>query len=491
MTKKHLVSAILMAAISAPALAGGLLTNTNQNAAFLRNFAQEGTITLTSIYANPAGTAFLSNGWHLSINSQTAFQTRSIATTFAPFAMNKENGNTTHNFKGEAKAPVIPSISFTYNHDKWSVSGHVGLIGGGGKCQFNEGLGSFEAAYSGMMMQMVPQLLPGMVTGKLMEADVPANYAEMIGGSAQYTGYSMNSFMKGRNYYFGLQLGATYKFTDKLAGFIGLRGVYGNNNYSGNVSPTAHYALTVPEPLQAQVPSAGSASLNEYGIALNCDQTGFGVSPIIGIDWWINKHWNVSAKYEAPTKIKLKNTTQMDVNDLVKAQAGGILGQFADGKKVREDLPGLLAIGAQYSLNDKVRFSGAFHEYFDKSAKKDAFNNDGTSFNKNDQIDHNTWEVLLGAEARVHKLLTVSASWQLTQYGVSDAYMNDLSFNNSANSIGVGVRIHPSKLFNIDLGYMHTFYKDRTVTAPTAAGPKTDVYSRTNNVFGVGFNFAI
>lgn len=484
MTKKHLVSAILMAAISAPALAGGLLTNTNQNAAFLRNFAQEGTITLTSIYANPAGTAFLSNGWHLSINSQTAFQTRSIATTFAPFAMNKENGNTTHNFEGKAKAPVIPSISFTYNHDKWSINGHLGLIGGGGKCQFNQGLGSFEAAYSGMMMQMVPQMLPGMVTGALMEQGIPADKAAAFGQTAQYTGYSMNSFMKGRNYYFGLQLGATYKFTDKLAGFIGLRGVYGNNNYSGAVNPTAHYLIGANG-------ATGSIALNTYGIDLNCDQVGFGVSPIIGIDWWINKHWNVSAKYEAPTKIKLKNTTQMDVNDLVKAQAGGILGQFADGKKVREDLPGLLAIGAQYSLNDKVRFSGAFHEYFDKSAKKDAFNNDGTSFNKNDQIDHNTWEVLLGAEARVHKLLTVSASWQLTQYGVSDAYMNDLSFNNSANSIGVGVRIHPSKLFNIDLGYMHTFYKDRTVTAPTAAGPKTDVYSRTNNVFGVGFNFAI
>lgn len=488
MTKKHLVSAILMAAISAPALAGGLLTNTNQNAAFLRNFAQEGTITLTSIYANPAGTAFLSNGWHLSINSQTAFQTRSIATTFAPFALNKENPNATHNFKGEAKAPVIPSISFTYNHDKWSLSGHLGLIGGGGKCQFNEGLGSFEAAYSGMMMQMVP----GMVTQSLMAKGLPAETASAIGQTAHCTGYSMSSFMKGRNYYFGLQLGATYKFTKNLAGFIGLRGVYGNNNYNGVVDPTqVHYAMSVPEPLQGQIPSAGTAPLDEYGIALNCDQEGFGVSPIIGLDWWINKHWNVSAKYEAPTKIKLKNSSQVITHPVVQQAAGGILGQFADGKKVREDLPGLLAIGAQYSLNDKVRFSGAFHEYFDKSAKKDAFNNDGTSFNKNKQIDHNTWEVMLGAEARVHKLLTVSASWQLTQYGVSDEYMNDLSFNNSANSIGVGFRIHPSKLFNIDLGYMHTFYKDRTVTVPTAAGPKTDVYSRTNNVFGVGFNFAI
>lgn len=473
-----------MATLSAPAMAGGLLTNTNQNAAFLRNFAQEGTITLTSLYANPAGTAFLSNGWHLSINSQTAFQTRSIATTFDPFAMNRENPNTTHNFKGEAKAPVIPSLSFTYNHDKWSVSGHVGLIGGGGKCQFNEGLGSFEAAYSGMMLQQVMPGVVGQITESLVGMGYPLETATDIAGKTQ-ANYSMSSFMKGRNYYFGLQLGATYKFTKNLSGFIGLRGVYGNNNYNGVVDPTEmRYKNEV-------IGVEGIVPLNEYGIALNCDQTGFGVSPIIGIDWLINKHWNVSAKYEAPTKIKLKNSSQVIANETVLSQVGGILGQFEDGKKVREDLPGLLAIGAQYSLNENVRFSAAFHEYFDKSSTKDGFTNAGIAFNKNDLIDHNTWEFMAGAEWRFHKLFTVSASWQRTKYGVSDEYMSDLSFNNSANSLGVGFRIHPSKLFNIDLGYMHTFYQDRTVDSKLGPLAKTDKYSRTSKAFGIGFNFAL
>ena len=56
--------------------------------------------------------------------------------------------------------------------------------------------------------------------------------------------------------------------------------------------------------------------------------------------------------------------------------------------------------------------------------------------------------------------------------------------------MGLGVRIHPTKLFNIDLGYMHTFYKDREVTTQTAVGEKKDLYSRTNDVVGRGFNFA-
>ena len=73
------------AAVSS-AFAGGLLTNTNQNAAFDRNFAQEGKIDLTSIYANPAGGAFLSNGWHLSLNTQTAFQQRCLTSGY-PYAV--------------------------------------------------------------------------------------------------------------------------------------------------------------------------------------------------------------------------------------------------------------------------------------------------------------------------------------------------------------------------------------------------------------------
>ena len=59
--KKTIFSLMAFAAVS-NAFAGGLLTNTNQNAAFVRNFAQEGKIDLTSIYANPAGGAFLRAG---------------------------------------------------------------------------------------------------------------------------------------------------------------------------------------------------------------------------------------------------------------------------------------------------------------------------------------------------------------------------------------------------------------------------------------------
>ena len=68
--------------------------------------------------------------------------------------------------------------------------------------------------------------------------------------------------------------------------------------------------------------------------------------------------------------------------------------------------------------------------------------------------------------------------------------MNDLSFNLSNNGLGVGVRVNATEWCHIDLGYMHTFYQDRTVTAEVSKGvTKSDLYHRTNRVWGLGVNF--
>lgn len=506
------------------AQAGGLLTNTNQSAAFLRQMSQDAVIDITSLSNNPAGSAFLNKGWHLALTSQTAKQQRNITTQFPLFALNAETrGNDTHEFQGKAFAPVIPSFQVSYNADKWSVGAAFAVTGGGGKCEFDKGLGSFEALYAGQLYQQIPaavnaqvnQLagatLPGMIQSQVAQAlvdkGIPQAYADMIAATtntsynvnSRMTGYGMDAFMKGRNYIFGLQIGGTYKFTEQFAGFIGLRGVYATNNYNGYVQDVnANYAYTidynyeVPANTQLGFPGtngsgkqegSGKQDLSSNGLALNADQTGFGVTPIIGIDWRPNNHWNLAAKYEAPTKLILKNASEM--NDYAQAQitaGNATLAQFENDAKVREDIPALLTLGAQYSPVEAVRINAGFHEYFDKGAKKYG--------NKQNLIDHNTWEVNAGVEYDVCKYLTLSASYQMTEYGLSETYMNDLSFNLNNSMIGAGLRINATKRCSIDLGYMHTFYGDRTITTATAAGPKVDTYVRTNDVVAVGVNLA-
>ncbi|MBO4642539.1 MAG: hypothetical protein J5661_06755 [Bacteroidaceae bacterium] len=479
--KKRISLVAALSFVAACAFAGGLLTNTNQNAAFVRNFAQEGKIDLTSIYANPAGGAFLTNGWHLSLNTQTAFQERNIETTFPLFQYNTENPNQTHLFEGQATAPLVPSLTVSFNKDKWSLSAHLAISGGGGKCEFDNGIGSFEAAYSGVILQKMqtPGVFSGLLTQGLIANGYDAATASALAATGQFKGYSINSFMKGHSYHFGLQLGGTYKFVDNLSGYIGVRTLYATANYNGAVNPSIAYSLTTP-----QGAVNNTQPLNNYGIELNCDQTGFGAAVVLGTDWKINEHWNVAAKYETPTKLNLKNKSEINIaSDEVKAQAAPILGQFEDGAKVREDVPALLALGVQYSPIEKVRIDAAYHQFFDKASKKYG--------DKQKLIDHNTHEFILGAEYDICKLITISGSWEITRYGLSDAYMNDLSYSLSNNMVGGGVRINATDRLSIDLGYMRTFYNDREVTTQTAVGLKTDIYSRKNHTFGIGFNLSL
>ena len=469
MIKKQLISLALAGISTATAIAGGLLTNTNQNAAFLRQLSQEAVIDITGAYMNPAGVAFLKKGFHLSLNIQNAKQNRDITTTFPLFNYNISNPNPTHKFEGDAKAPVIPSFQAAYVADRWSVGACFALMGGGGKCEFDNGLGSFESLYSS-------QIISG-VNGALQAANM-ANHLS-------FGGYDMNAYMKGRQYFFGVTLGGTYKITNNLAAYVGLRGVIASCNYNGWVTDiNAKLVATLPvgEAYQQAVEQQINAQLEASSISLNADQTGFGVAPIIGIDWKINNHWNVAAKYEFRTHFCLKNKTEMNDYAAMLAQQNPVLGQFADGSKIAADVPGFLTVGAMYSPIKELRINAGYHYFDDKNAVQYG--------DKQELVNGGTWEVLAGVEYDLCKWVTVSAGWQTTNYDLADGHLSDLSFVTSSHSVGAGVRVNVTNRTSVDLGWMQTFYKTRDVVTPTPIGDKVDHYYRTNRVLGLGVNIA-
>ena len=84
--KKFLFISAATLCISFPSFAGDYLTNTNQNAAFLRMIARGASIDIDGVYSNPAGLSFLSHeGFYLSLTGQSAYQTREIDANFQLF----------------------------------------------------------------------------------------------------------------------------------------------------------------------------------------------------------------------------------------------------------------------------------------------------------------------------------------------------------------------------------------------------------------------
>ena len=511
--KKIVLSLIVFTMTSVTAIAGGILTNTNQSVLFLKNPARDAAIGLDGVYSNPAGVAFMPEGFHVAFNWQYAHQTRTITSTNEVFGLGKKNdGKTVKEFEGVADAPIIPSLQGAWNKGNWSIQFNFSVPGGGGACEFADGLGSFESVVGTIAKKLQP-----------------------LGAM----GYDMDGYMKGRQYYYGIQLGAAYKINENLAVYGGLRLLYGDATYKAkinnilvktaggyvefgdfmqgaistvedgiiqvkdgiamvedgiakvNAGIAQYEAASAPIPDELRVQQAqltakhtqltaqqaqlegtqkelGTLQKYAEGVNLLSNQDGVGIAPVIGIDWKV-KNFNFAAKYEFKTQIRMKNESSV-----IKASEIAAVNRFRDGEKVNEDAPALLTLGAQWKPIEEISLNLGWHHFFDKDANW--YNN------SQDLLRHNTNEYLAGVEWNVTDRLNVSCGGQLTRYGLT---MNDMSFVVNSYSLGFGFSYKVKDNITVSAAYFQTNYGNYNRTNYPEPGV-SDSFTRTNRVLGVG-----
>ena len=514
--KKIVLSLIVFTMTSVTAIAGGILTNTNQSVLFLKNPARDAAIGLDGVYSNPAGVAFMPEGFHVAFNWQYAHQTRTITSTNEVFGLGKKNdGKTVKEFEGVADAPIIPSLQGAWNKGNWSIQFNFSVPGGGGACEFADGLGSFESVVGTIAKKLQP-----------------------LGAM----GYDMDGYMKGRQYYYGIQLGAAYKINENLAVYGGLRLLYGDATYKAkinnilvktaggyvefgdfmqgaistvedgiiqvkdgiamvedgiakvNAGIAQYEAASAPIPDELRVQQAqltakhtqltaqqaqlegtqkelGTLQKYAEGVNLLSNQDGVGIAPVIGIDWKV-KNFNFAAKYEFKTQIRMKNESSV-----IKASEIAAVNRFRDGEKVNEDAPALLTLGAQWKPIEEISLNLGWHHFFDKDANW--YNN------SQDLLRRNTNEYLAGVEWNVTDRLNVSCGGQLTRYGLTDEYMNDMSFVVNSYSLGFGFSYKVKDNITVSAASFQTNYGNYNRTNYPEPGV-SDSFTRTNRVLGVG-----
>ena len=462
-TLKCLLAVVLSLCAMPVVYAGGLLTNTNQSAHFVRMMARDASLEIDAVYTNPAGLVKLKDGFHFAFTNQSAFQTRTITSTFSPFA--GFGGNAEKEFEGEASAPIIPSLQGAYKTGKWVLSGSFAVTGGGGKATFNEGLPSFESLIA---------TLPVAIT----EMGVTTNQ------------YSVDAYMRGSSFIYGGQLGGSYAFNDMFSAYAGFRMNIVSNHYEGylkniKINPQHHLVNPSGGMMLASdfLNAVGQPELAEMTADREIDnkQTGWGISPILGFNFNYQK-LNIGMKYEFKTNLNLESKT-VDGKD-----AG--LEQFKNGVNTPHDIPALFTVGASYQITPKLLASVGYHHFFDSDAKM--------ADDKQKYIDGGINEYLVGAEYRINRMFLLSAGAQFTKTGVTNDYQKDLSFSLDSYSIGFGGAVNVSKNVVINIGYFWTTYSDWTIEKEQYAAiagssiflPGKDVFSRTNKVFAAGVDFS-
>ena len=471
-----LILAIAALTIANEAVAGGLLTNTNQSAAFLRSIARGTSLDSDAVYNNPAGVVFMSNGFHIGINDQMAKQTRTITSTFAPFAMGAGNNGMTKDFKGEVFSPLIPSVHFAWKHNRWAVMAGVGVNGGGGSLEFNDGLGSFERQFS---------VLPGAIS--------------QLGGAMGLSAdkYNMDMYLMGKSMTLAFNVGAAFRITDWLSVAAQLRVGVTSNSYEGHmksiqVNPTlaamglsgqmmgAADFFKAAGQMLGQINPALAGEAAKYAALtsdhiLDVKQKGTSISPILAVALHKGK-WDASIKYE------FKMGTELEIESAeVSAKDPVINGIFADGSKVKSETPALLAAAVSRHFGP-VKVTAEWHHFFDKNAEN--------SFTP--CVEGNTNEYLLGAEWQISEKWLVSAGTQRTALQLNENAYSDMNFSISSWSVGVGLAYQICDAVRINAGFMPTIYDKDVVSVGKMADTGLDfkdIYNRTSTVWGIGLDF--
>ncbi len=182
--------------------AGGLIHNTNQSAAWSRILVRDATTEIDAVYFNPAGLTKLADGFHISLSSQSIFQTQTITNTF-PYLNESE-------YIGKITAPVFPSVYLAYKTGNWAFSLGVNAIGGGGGAKFDKGVPMMEMG----LAAMVP-----MMQGMFPDDGI--------------TGYSADMMFEGKSAYWGIQGGISYAINDNFSIYAGARYVMAKTTYEG------------------------------------------------------------------------------------------------------------------------------------------------------------------------------------------------------------------------------------------------------------------
>jgi long-chain fatty acid transport protein len=539
--RKILVLTATLLAAATTAFAGGLLTNTNQSAHFVRMLSRNASTQIDAVYFNPAGLTKMEDGFHFAIHNQSIFQTKTVDSKF-PFLNNGV-------YEGDVEAPVFPSAFAVFKKEDFAISLGFGPNAGGGSAFFQRGLPSFEIPIS--------KVVPALSGLKALGYDV--------------SGYNADLSFDGQSVFWGIQAGLTYNLSEQVSVYGGARFMPSGNTYAGSIEninlkvngnfvkateflpqvgnglkATATTLSNVATGLQplitlgagtltlAQLQAGGiidaataaqltgglvqigvtpaqvaamsvaqiqgtysnaATTLNTQGNTLvatgslltdkqvETEQTGMGITPIVGLNFSPSDNLNIALKYEHRTNLKLTNSTTVDD-----------LGLFPDGQKVRNDIPSNVTIGIGYKPSRVIEAQLSYNLYYDKGI--DWGNNVRELVYDRDvrrDIENNTWELGLGVQFNISDDFAVSAGGVTTNLGPADTYQSDFSFGLARNTAGFGIQWKITDQLTFDAGYMQSFFIDSEVSYndPDLPGSSLNPYKETYKQKSQGFAFAL
>lgn len=447
--KYRLLSFIVVLFAAQLTIAGGIVTNTNQSAEFIRSMNRNASTATDAVYFNPAGLTHLSEGLHFYLSNQTVFQTRTIRVN------NPAYNNDT--FEGETTAPLFPNVYVAYRKGDFAVSGGVAPVGGGGSAEFPGGLPSFETRFARL------------------SAGIPASQlASDLSSFGIINGYDLEANFTGSSIYLGYQLGVSYALFNQISIAGGARYVSAMESYEGELQNIALYTTKNPMGSPPGILNEQVLGATFSDMEVDAKRTGTGVTIIGGIHLSPFKGLDIGVRYESLTKLNLINDTNVDDTKRFEEE-----GMFPDGKEVDADIPALAAAGISYQMNQHLRAETSFTYFF----------NTAVDWNGREEYVENGFEGGVALEYQFGDKLAVSAGVLVSRSGATDEYQSDLSYSLNSNSVGLGAQYALMPNLAVTAGVSNTLYEEGTNAFDFEEQRQT--YEKTAIVYTVGVGYSL
>ncbi|MEP7264414.1 MAG: hypothetical protein ABI772_07950 [Bacteroidota bacterium] len=406
----------------------------NMSSEWIRSGARNAATDATDIVVyNPAGLTSLDNGFHINLSNQFVFRKPSHQFDIGL-------GEGVRKFEQESSDPFLPNLFMTYKKNKWALFTGAFISGGGATIDYSKG--SITTDLIGLQALMGAQ-------GAYMLIKDPS--------------------LKASSFYITTTLGGTYAFSKKISVAVAARYLSAKNTMKAGLTLTS-----------------SPYDLEDMPLALDAEFNATGFGEVISICVKPIDKLVMTARFETQVKLDFKTKTTTDD-----------FGATVNDEKNRRDLPGVLAFGVAYGINDKLKVVGDFNYYMQKNADW------GKSSELTENIPlaelaGNAASYAMGMEYNFTEKFLVSAGFGFTEFGYSnkDGYYSSLGtfevVPDDNWNINAGFLYRASKMLSVNAGFMQALYKkDQHVNALMAYPMEVDVtVNNSISIASVGVNLS-
>ena len=432
--------------ISGLIFAGGIVTNTNQSADFVRSLSRNASTDLDAVYFNPAGLTKLDDGLYLSFSNQSISQNRTIHNDLTESTITNLGTDFDGIYEGKVKANIFPDFYMVYKSGKLAYSLGLSPVGGGGGAEFANGLPSID-------MMMLSYL--GEDTGVLDPA---------LAGFGVISGVDWTQSFTATSTYFGLQFGVSYEVMNNLSIALGYRSIKATDTYDGIIDATFNTTFI------------GMPEVSNETIVLG-EAVGSASTGIIGLNYTIGKT-NIGLKYETMTPLVLEYTIDETDNSEMLPETSN------------NDMPALFGFGVSNQLMSNLSASFSMNYYYNTGVNWDWDDEVTLVVETAEDFVTNGYDMAFGIEYALNDALLLSFGYMQSESGALDEYNSDMSHSLDTNTFGLGAKYSFNDNIDFSVGFLSTSYVEG-VNVFNATYPANETYNRdaVDFAFGIQYKF--